>query len=89
MRDWYEDMAGEEHKAEIVARHLSRLRTNSPPEPEAITARKRAEAADRLMRQDEMFGVWPGVTLGAPSPVIDRPAFTAAADGRQAETSDD
>jgi non-canonical (house-cleaning) NTP pyrophosphatase len=110
MRDWYEDMAGEEHKAEIVARHMARLRTDSPPEPEAITARKRAEAADRLMRQDAANGLEGGLigsldrlvvhtneraeamarmTGRSAPPRFDRPAFTAADDGRQAETSDD
>lgn len=109
-RDYFEQMGGEEHKASIVARHLSRLRTDYPPEPPEITARKRAEAADRLLRQDAANGLEGGLigsldrlvvhtneraeamarmTGRSAPPRIDRPAFTAADDGRQAEAGDD
>lgn len=51
----------------FIQTELSRLDT-PPPEPPEVTARKAQEARERLARHDRMFGVYPGVTLGAEPP---------------------
>lgn len=78
--DWFEQLGGTEHKSEIVKRHLARLNTSSPPESPAIAARKKQEAAEKLIAHDALFGVWPGCTLGAPPPKLERPRFEAGDD---------
>jgi hypothetical protein len=67
-RDWFDDYGEPENRKAIVARHLARLVTPDLSDPPEIAERKRQEAAERLRRQDELFGVWPGCTLGAPPP---------------------
>ena len=55
-------------RAQVVAENLARLITHAPPDPPAVAERKRQEAAARLRRHDELFGLWPGCTLGVPPP---------------------
>jgi len=80
--DWFEDIAGTEHKAEIVKRHLARMQTADSPEHPLVAERKAKQAAARLAEHDRLFGVHWGVTLGIEPPDrIERPRFEAGDDG--------
>ncbi len=75
--DWFEGLGGEEHKTEIVKRHLGRVglslddkATKLPGDTEdpAVEARKAASARSRLAKADALFGVYWGRSLGASPP---------------------
>jgi hypothetical protein len=87
--DW--DFGEPENKRAAVERHLARLNTTADEaEHPAVTARKAREAAARLAQHDELFGVYPGCTLGAPPPPdkLPKPRYTAGDDGQGAGNDD-
>lgn len=71
-------------KMHVIQSNLARLDTSAEVEAAEITARKERERKDKLAEHDAMFGIFPGVTLGATPPdTIIQPQWTAGDEGNE------